>query len=402
MTSNHDVPAASDDALLRIRHSLAHVLAQAVLELRPGSTLGFGPAIDDGFYYDFVLSAPLSEVDFETIERIMRRILNEGQTFEREALQREAALTRLDAMNEPYKRQYAQELFETRDLEDLSFYRNGPFVDMCEGPHVRSTREIPADAFRLRSVAGAYWRGDSDNVMMTRIYAWAFADRATLEAHVRAYEEAQANDHKRLGPALDIYDFDPAVGRGLPLWLPNGTIVRDELEKLARELEFRGGYQRVATPHIARADLYRTSGHLPYYTDDMFPGMHVQETDADEPQDTYVLRPMNCPHHHRIFAARPRSYRDLPLRLAEYGQCYRWESSGAVSGLLRTRGFCMNDAHIYCTEDQVREEIRQVIGLYQEVYRTLGLIDFDVRLSRWDSRRTEKYVDDPAAWARCE
>ncbi|MGD8829159.1 MAG: threonine--tRNA ligase [Pseudomonadales bacterium] len=402
MTSNQDAPAAFDDALLRIRHSLAHVLAQAVLELRPGSTLGFGPAIDDGFYYDFVLSAPLSEDDFADIERIMRRILKEGQLFEQETLEREAALVRLDDMNEPYKREYAQELFETRDLKDLSFYRNGPFVDMCEGPHVRSTREIPADAFRLRSLAGAYWRGDSDNVMMTRIYAWAFSDRETLETHVRAYEEAQAKDHKRLGPALDLYDFDPAVGRGLPLWLPNGTVVRDELEKLARELEFRGGYQRVATPHIARTDLYRTSGHLPYYADDMFPGMHVQETDAEEPRDSYVLRPMNCPHHHRIFAARPRSYRDLPLRLAEYGQCYRWESSGAVSGLLRTRGFCMNDAHIYCTEDQVREEIRQVILLYQEVYRTLGLVDFDVRLSRWDPRRTDKYVNDPAAWARCE
>jgi threonyl-tRNA synthetase len=393
---------SADDELLRIRHSLAHVLAQAVVELRPGTTLGFGPAIDDGFYYDFVLSEPLSEDDFPAIERTMRRILKQGQRFEREELDPAGALARLDGMHEPYKREYAEELLARDGTDILSFYRNGPFVDLCEGPHVRDTRQIPRDAFRLRSVAGAYWRGDSGNVMMTRIYAWAFADRATLEAHVEAYEQAQARDHKRLGRDLDFYHVDNTVGRGLPLWLPNGTIVRDELEKLAKELEFQDGYQRVATPQIARTDLYHRSGHLPYYQEDMFPTMNVLDEEGEGPAESYVLRPMNCPHHHRVFAARPRSYRDLPLRLAEYGQCYRWESSGAVSGLLRVRGFCMNDAHLYCTEAQVKQEFAQVMRLYQRVYEVLGLSDYRVRLSRWDPARTDKYVNDPAAWAHCE
>jgi threonyl-tRNA synthetase len=402
MSLDQQPERSSDDWLRRMRHSLAHVLAQAVLELRPGSTLGFGPAIDDGFYYDFILSNPLSEEDFPQIERIMRRILKQGQRFEREELERDAALARLEEMNEPYKREYAEELLGRPGVVRLSFYRNGAFLDMCEGPHVDHTRQIPRDAFKLRSLAGAYWRGDADNVMMTRIYAWAFADRETLNTHVEAYEAAQARDHKRLGPQLDIYHVDNLVGRGLPLWLPNGTIVRDELEKLARELEFKAGYQRVATPHLAKADLYHTSGHLPYYAEDMFPAMAVHDPDSEEIDEAYVLRPMNCPHHHRVFASRPRSYRDLPLRLAEYGHCYRWESSGAVSGLLRVRGFCMNDAHIYCMPAQIRDEVKQVMSLYQEAYRVLGLDDYTLRFSRWDPERTEKYVDNPAAWAYCE
>ena len=407
MSLEHSGGENADSDLYRIRHSLAHVMAQAVLDMRPGSTLGFGPPIGDGFYYDFVLTEPLNEDDFPEIERRMRRILKQGQRFYREELAEDEALARIDEMGEPYKREYAQELLSREDLEGLSFYRNGTFLDMCEGPHVDTTRDIPRDAFKLRSVAGAYWRGDSDNVMMTRIYAWAFDTREALDAHVTAFELAQERDHKKLGRELDIFHLDELVGRGLPLWLPNGAVLREELEKLAKELEFRAGYERVATPHLARADLYRKSGHLPYYADDMFPLMELREDGEDGAavKEAYVLRPMNCPHHHSIFAARPRSYRELPLRLAEYGHVYRFEESGAVSGLLRVRGMCMNDAHIYCTEEQIRSEFKGVMQMYAEAYAAFGLSDYRVRLSRWDpgdNRRREKYVDNPEAWEYCE
>ena len=469
-----------DDGLYRVRHSLAHVLAQAVLEMRPGATLGFGPPIKDGFYYDFILSEPLTEADFPEIERRMRKIIKKGQRFYREDLPAADALRRIDEMGEPYKREYGAELIEKHGLGELSFYRNGPFLDMCEGPHVDTTKDLPRDAFKLRSVAGAYWRGDSDNVMMTRIYAWAFASRDELDAQVARWQQAQARDHKKLGRELGIFAIDGDVGRGLPLWLPNGTVIRDELEKLAKELEFKAGYQRVATPHLAREALYFKSGHLPYYADDMYPAMEVMETvgpagggssdDAEQApaaaidaaksekpeagtgdaggqaahsgtgsvgtdsgsaqtadegrrasdasgaagpsaksaavvKEAYRLRPMNCPHHHKVFASSPRSYRDLPLRLAEYGHVYRWEDSGAVGGLLRVRGMCMNDAHIYCTEAQIKDEFKAVMRLYQQAYEVLGLSDYVVRLSRWDPedpKGREKYVDNPAAWTRSE
>ena len=398
---------SADDALYRLRHSLAHVLAQAVLDLRPGSTLGFGPPIDDGFYYDFILSEPITEEHFPELEQRMRRILKKGQRFYREDLPLSDAFARLDEMQEPYKREYAAELVDKNGLDSLSFYRNGPFLDMCEGPHVDTTRDIPRDAFKLRSVAGAYWRGDADNVMMTRIYAWAYADKAALDTAVSAYKLAQERDHKKLGRELDLFLIDDEIGRGLPLWLPNGTVIRDELEKLAFELEFKAGYQRVVTPHIAKAELYARTGHLAHYKDSMYPPMEVTEESADgeSVRETYMLRPMNCPHHHKIYASRLRSYRELPVRLAEYGDVYRWEASGAVSGLARVRGMSMNDAHIYCTEDQVKEVFKEVISQYDEAYRILGLNDYTIRLSRWDPddpKGREKYVDDPHAWQRTE
>ncbi len=396
------------DQLYRLRHSLAHVLAQAVLELRPGSTLGFGPPIADGFYYDFILTEPITANDFPELERRMKRILKSRQNFYCESLSADDALARLVEMNEPHKREYAQELLEKQGLDGLTFYRNGPFVDMCEGPHVENTREIPRDCFKLRSVAGAYWRGDSDRVMMTRIYAWAFESKAKLDEAVEKYQLAQARDHKKLGAELGLFRIDPQVGRGLPLWLPKGTVLRDELEKLARELEFQAGYERVATPHLAKTDLYYTSGHLPYYADDMYPFMNITEEDDDggsEVKESYVLKPMNCPHHHRIYASAPRSYRDLPMRLAEYGQVYRMEESGAVSGLLRVRGMCMNDAHIYCTEAQIKEEFKAVMTLHDRMYEILGLDEYRVRLSLMDpedEKRADKYVSNPEAWANSE
>lgn len=396
-----------DDALYRIRHSLAHVLAQAVLEIRPGSTLGFGPPIKDGFYYDFILSEPITDEDFPKLEQAMRRIIKKGQRFYREELSRDDALNQLSEMNEPYKREYALELLDRNDVSELLFYRNGPFLDMCEGPHVDTTRDIPRDGFKLRSVAGAYWRGDSDNVMMTRIYAWAFSDKANLDLRVDEYEQALLRDHKKLGRELSIYAIDNDIGRGLPLWLPNGTVIRDELEKLAKELEFKANYQRVATPHIARRDLFYQTGHLPYYADAMYPPMELTEEgdNGERIKEAYVLKPMNCPHHHKIFSSEPRSYRDLPLRFAEYGQVYRFEESGAVGGLMRVRGMSMNDAHIYCTEDQIKSEFRNVMALHDEAYAILGLDNYYLRFSRWDPldpKGKDKYVDDPKSWETCE
>ncbi|MFO0631621.1 MAG: threonine--tRNA ligase [Nannocystaceae bacterium] len=395
------------DDLYRIRHSLAHVLAQAVLQLRPGSTLGFGPPIDDGFYYDFILSAPLSEEDFPELEKRMKHIIKQGQAFERDDLPAAEALSRIEGMNEPYKRQYAEELIHKRGLSSLSFYKNGSFLDMCEGPHVENTRKIPEGCFKLRSIAGAYWRGDSRNAMMTRIYAWAYASKEELEAKVKAYHEALARDHKKLGRELEIFVIDEDIGKGLPLWLPNGTVLRDELEKLAKELEFKAGYVRVATPHLTKADLYYKTGHLPYYASHMYPVMELREQVDGESvvKESYYLRPMNCPHHHRIFASRKRSYRELPLRLAEYGQVYRFEDGGALSGLLRVRGMCMNDAHIYCTEEQAHAEFLAVMELHRQCYEILGLSDYYMRFSTWDPadpKGKEKYIDDPEGWERAQ
>jgi len=402
-----NAPHAPDEPLHRIRHSLAHVLAQAVLEYRPGSTLGFGPPVADGFYYDFILSEPISEEDFPELEKRMKHILKRNQRFEREELPRDEAMARLSGMQEPYKREYAEELFEKKSLSTLTFYRSGAFLDMCDGPHVENTKDIPRGCFKLRSVAGAYWRGDSRNVMMTRLYAWAFESEEVLEAHVKAYHEALARDHKKLGKELELFVIDEQVGKGLPLWLPNGTVIRDELERLAKELEFKAGYHRVATPHLTKAGLYYQTGHLPYYKDHIYPIMELKEqTESGEVvREAYCLKPMNCPHHHRIFAARKRSYRELPLRLAEYGQVYRFEDSGALSGLLRVRGMCMNDAHIYCTEENLKREFLAVMELHKQLYEILGLTDYYMRFSTWDPddpKGKSKYVDDPVAWEKSQ
>ena len=399
----------SQDPLYRLRHSLAHVMAQAVLEMRPGSTRGFGPPIDTGFYYDFVLSSPLTPEDLPEIEKRMRAILARDVAFVREELPLEQAFQRLQEMGEPYKAEYARELAAKHDLASLSFYVSGAFVDMCEGPHVASTREIPNGSFKLRSIAGAYWRGDERQQMMTRIYAWAYRDKQELEEAVRRHEEGLKRDHKKLGAQLDLFVIDPEVGKGLPLWLPHGTVIRDELEKLAKEEEFQAGYLRVATPHVTRQELYLHSGHLPYYRNVMYPPMRLEERSEEGggqvTSEVYYLKPMNCPHHHRIFAARMRSYRELPLRLAEYGDVYRFEEHGALSGLLRVRGMSMNDAHIYCAEEQIQDEFLAVMRLHEKYFQLLGIEGFYLRLSLWnpdDPKGKEKYVDNPEAWRRTE
>lgn len=395
MHEDHEANADMGEPLLRRRHSLAHVLAQAVREVRPDARLGFGPAIETGFYYDFLLETPLSDHDLAAVEERMRRIVREDQPFQRVDLPVDEAVARLERMGEPLKVEWAREL-AARGEASLSFYENGAFADLCEGPHVSRTGEIAADAFKLDKVAGAYWRGDEKRPMLTRVYGLAFPSRDELDAFLEQRRLAEERDHRKLGRELELFAISPEVGPGLPLWLPHGTVVRDELEALARETEFRAGYERVATPHITRAQLYYTSGHLPYYQEGMFPPMRL------EGEDDYYLKPMNCPHHHMIYAHRPRSYRELPVRLAEYGSVYRYEQSGALSGLLRVRGMTMNDAHIYCRPDQLEEELRAVVEMHRYYYDLFRLSSFWMRLSLHEPTDGNKYVEDPEAWAYSE
>ncbi|MBL7663230.1 threonine--tRNA ligase [bacterium] len=385
----------SGDALYKLRHSLAHVLAQAVLELRPKAKLAFGPPIDHGFYYDFDLGEPITHDDLPKIEERMRRIIGEKQQFEQITRSLDESVKLLSGRGEVYKVEYAQELIE-RGEKTLGFYKNGPFEDMCRGPHVVHTGEIPKDCFALDNIAGAYWRGDEKRPQLTRIYGLAFQTKAELEAFQEQRRLAKERDHRKLGTELEIYTIVDKIGPGLPLWMPNGTVLRDQLENYAKEIEFKAGYKRVATPHITKANLYYTSGHLPYYKGSMFPPMEVE---GEEP---YFLKPMNCPHHHMIYKSRPRSYRELPLRLAEYGTCYRFEDSGALSGLLRVRMLSMNDSHIYCRPDQLQEEFRAVLDLHAMYYKKFRLSDYWMRLSLHDPKNKEKYVDDPEAWKYSE
>ncbi len=397
-----------DEALHRIRHSLSHVMAQAVQELHPGTVLGFGPPIEDGFYYDFLFPEPISDGDLKDIQKRMQKIIKSGQEFAQEELSIDDAVARLEGMGEPHKVEYAKELAEKRGLETLGFYTNGPFVDMCEGPHVANTKELPVTGFKLHSLAGAYWRGDEKNVMMTRIYAYAFETKEKLKEYVAAVALAQKRDHRKLGAALDLYVIDERVGKGLPLWLPKGTVIRRELEKLVAEFEFEAGYEQVSTPHITKRGLYETSGHIPLYMEGMYPPMTLHEEGkeaTDGPVEEYYLRPMNCPHHHLIFGARKRSYRELPLRLAEYGTVYRYERGGALQGLTRVRGMTMNDAHLYVTHEQLLDEFKAVLDLHARYYELFGLTDYFLRLSQWDPddpKRAGKYVDDPENWAWSE
>jgi threonyl-tRNA synthetase len=392
--------------LYRERHSLAHVLAQAVLNRFPGAKLAFGPPIDDGFYYDFLLPRPIGEEDFPALEKDMRRIIAEGQQFVREDLPAADALARIEQMDQPFKLEYARELIASRNLDSLSFYTNGPFVDLCEGPHVENTRQLPPDAFALHNIAGAYWRGDERNPMLTRIYGYAFPTAAGLKQHLAAVALAKERDHRKLGVELGIFAVSDYIGKGLPLWLPNGAAIRQQLETLAYEMEFKRGYKRVATPHIAHRDLYVTSGHIPLYEDAMFPPMAVAgEGGPDSPDETFYLKPMHCPHHHMIFAAQPRSYRDLPLRLSEYSEVYRYERAGQLQGLTRVRGMCMNDAHLYVTPEQLKDELKGVMELHRAYYDLFGFKDYYLRLSMWDPndpKRRAKYVDEPEAWAFSE
>ncbi len=378
-----------------MRHSLSHVLAQAVLEMFPEAKLGIGPDIENGFYYDFELPRALIPEDLPLIEKKMKHIIKQHQEFKQYSEPADASIKFLKKIKQNYKVELAEEL-KAEGEKEISFYENGSFVDMCRGPHVNNTLDLPADGFRLHRIAGAYWRGDEKNPMLQRIYGLAFATKAELEKHVAMLEEQIKRDHRKLGKELDIYTMDEDIGAGLALWMPNGTVIRDELEKLAKEYEWKDGYQRVATPHICKEKIYLTSGHLPYYAESMFPPMDVDG-------EKYYLKPMNCPHHHKIYAARPRSYQDLPLRLAEYGQCYRFEDSGALFGLMRVRGFCMNDAHIYVTPEQVKDEFIKVIKLHEAYYKLLGIERVEYRLSLHSKEGLgKKYFDDEKLWIKAE
>lgn len=401
--------------LYKLRHSLAHVMAQAVQELYPGVKLGFGPPIDDGFYYDFLFpeGVVLTDDDLKEIQKKMQKICREDQPFVQEELPVAEAVARLEAMGEPHKVEYCRELHDKKGFETIGFYTNGPFVDMCEGPHVENTKNLRPDCFKLHSLAGAYWRGDEKNVQLTRIYAYAFPTKEELKAHAQAVEEAKKNDHRILGQKLGIYSIADEVGKGLPLWLPNGAAIRHELEKLAYEMEFAAGYHKVSTPEITREGLYYTSGHLPLYKHSMFPPMELYEEGPDggghgaeeNPTERYYLKPMNCPHHHMIYKAQKHSYRDLPLRISEYGRCYRFERAGALQGLTRVRGMCMNDAHIYVTPDQLKDEFKAVMDLHKTYYDLFGFEDYYLRLSQWDPddpKKADKFVDDPEGWAFTE
>lgn len=379
--------------LYRIRHSLAHVLAQAVLEIRPGAKLGFGPPVENGFYYDFDLSPPLTPEDLPDLEKRMRRIIKSKETFTREDPPVAEVLAALKKIDATYKLEQAEEL--QAKGEQLSLYRSGDFWDLCEGPHVDSTGELPADAFKLDTLAGAYWRGSEKNKMLQRIYGLAFQTKVELDAYLARRELAKERDHRKLGQAMSLFTISDDVGKGLVLWLPKGAAIREALEKLAKETEFRWGYERVATPHIAKEGLYLTSGHLPYYAKDMFPPMTGEG-------ETFYLKAMNCPHHHIIFGSEPRSYRDLPLRLAEYGMCYRYEQSGELAGLLRVRAMGMNDAHIYCTPEQTKQEFIDVMRLHLFYYDLFGITDYWMRLSLPDLSNTDKYVAKPEQWHAAE
>ncbi|MER3536552.1 MAG: threonine--tRNA ligase [Thermus sp.] len=386
------------------RHTLAHVLAQAVKEYfrekgyDPESVkLGIGPVIEHGFYYDIDAPEPISDEDLPAIEARMREILKRDLPLRRFVLSREEALARYQG-KDPYKTELIQEIPEG---EEISFYQQGDeaygFTDLCRGPHVPSTGRIPPH-FKLTHVAGAYWRGDENRPMLQRVYGVAFRTEEELKEHLWRLEEAKKRDHRRLGKELELFLIDPMVGKGLVLWLPKGNILREELIQFMRQEQIRRGYQLVTTPHIGSLELYKTSGHYPYYAESQFPPIRFQERGEEE---EYLLKPMNCPHHIRIYAHRKRSYRELPLRLAEFGTVYRYEKAGELLGLTRVRGFTQDDAHIFCTPEEVKGEFLGVLDLVLHVFHTLGLKDYRARIGVREPG-SSKYVGDEAKWALAE
>ncbi len=384
--------------LERLRHSCAHVLATAVLRLWPDARLDIGPPTVEGFYYDFDLEHRFSPEDFETIEAEMKKVTKENQTFERSTKTREEAKAYYAERGQNFKVERVDDIPEG---EEISFYQNGEFVDLCAGPHVMRTGNIKA--FKLLRVAAAYYRGNEKNPQLQRIYGTAFKNKTQLNDWLEAQEEARKRDHRKIGREMQLFAFDDDVGPGLPLWLPKGTVLIEELEKLAKETEFDAGYERVRTPHLARENMYKTSGHLPYYAESMFPPMEVKDDDPDKPTDRIYLKAMNCPHHHKIFSAVPRSYRELPLRLAEYGTCYRYERSGELMGLMRVRSMQMNDAHIYCTPEQFADEFRAVNEMYLKYFKIFGFEKYSMRFSTHSPERLgDKYVDEAELWKQTE
>jgi threonyl-tRNA synthetase len=397
--------------LERIRHSCAHVLATAILRLWPEAQFAAGPPVENGFYYDVELSHRISPEDFAAIEAEMKKEIKANHTFEKIVVTREQALKdaqsgRLGGLAERPGNPGKFKLGNLADIpagEPITYFKNGEFLDLCAGPHVMRTGNI--GAFKLTSVASAYYKGDEKNPQLQRIYGTAFKNKTEMEAYFKMLEEAKKRDHRKIGQEMHLFSMDPEfTGPGLPLWLPRGTAILEELEKLAKETEFAAGYVRVKTPHLAREKMYLTSGHLPLlYKDSMFPPMILREGGSDAPEERYYLKAMNCPHHHRIFAAEPRSYRDLPLRLAEYGTCYRYEQSGELFGLMRVRSLNMNDAHIYCTPEQFASEFNAVNEMYLKYFKIFGIEKHVMRFSTHDPAKLgQKFVNEPALWIQTE
>jgi len=392
-----------DTQLYKVRHSAAHVMAQAVLELFPEGKVTIGPPVENGFYYDFDLPRNLTPEDLQQIEKRMRQIVQGKHEFKKTVISADEA--RKIFADQPYKLELIEGL-EQGGLDeygnpldgppDISIYQHDTFTDLCRGPHVATTKEIKQDAFKLMNVAGAYWRGDEKNKMLQRIYGTAWESKKELEDYLHQMEEAKKRDHRKLGRELEIFIFDDEVGPGLPLWLPNGTVMVDELEALAKEMETNAGYSRVKTPHLTKEDLFIRSGHLPYYAESMYPPMELEGV-------KYYVKPMNCPMHHKIFSSKGRSYRDLPVRLAEYGTCYRYEKSGELFGLMRVRSMQMNDAHIYCSEEQFEQEFMGVIDLYKKYFDLFGIDKYVMRLSlHGKAGLGKKYVDNERLWVKTE
>jgi threonyl-tRNA synthetase len=372
-------------------HSSAHLMAEALEFYYPGVKFWVGPPVDNGFYYDVDLGdQAISSEDFKKIEEKMLELARQNNAYVRKEMSKKDAVDYFTQKNDEYKLDLLQ------NLEDgtISFYTQGNFTDLCRGPHIPSTGVIKAA--KLTAIAGAYWKGDEKNKQLTRLYGITFTKQKELEEYLNMIEEAKKRDHRKLGKELGIYTMDDDIGQGLILWMPNGTVIIEELEKLAKKTELAAGYKRVVTPHIAKESLYLTSGHLPYYAESMFPPMIMDG-------EKYYLKAMNCPHHHKIFDAEPKSYRDMPYRIAEYGTCYRYEQSGELFGLMRVRCLHMNDAHIYCTKEQFAQEFRAVNDMYLKYFKIFGIEKYVMRLSLHDPAKLgQKYVNEPELWKETE
>lgn len=385
-----------EEKLLTIRHSLSHLLAAAVLEMFPEAKLGIGPAIENGFYYDFDLPRTLIPEDLPILEEKMRALVKKDLEFQKYAEPTEKAVGFWEKAKQPYKVELAQEL--VKEEKEVLFYRSGDFVDLCEGPHIKSTKEISADAFRLDKIAGAYWRGSEKNKMLRRIYGLAFESKEKLNEYLKNREEAEKRDHRKIGKELDLFVFSDLIGKGLPLFTSKGATIKRELEHFVVDEEIKRGYEHIITPHLAKVDLYRTSGHYPYYKDTMYPTMKIDE-------DELILRPMTCPHHFMLYKSKPRSYKELPLKFAELASQFRYEKSGELTGLTRVRAFCLADAHIFAAVEQAKEVISDVLNLIEYANDVFGLKkgdDYRYRLSLGDRHDNKKYYKDDAAWNKAE
>ncbi len=391
-----------------IRHSLAHLLATATLSLRPDTLLTIGPAVDNGFYYDMDFMEPLKDSDLPVIESKMKEILKAWTISSKKGeapdaprfIHKEvsADIARTLFANNPYKLELIEEIAAKGEAITLYTVGSGTvfeFTDLCRGGHAENMSEIETDSFKLSRIAGAYWRGDEKNKMLTRIYGTAFETGAELKKHLEDIEEARKRDHRMLGEKLDLFCFEESIGKGLPLWLPKGNIIKEELENWAKETEKKWGYQRVTTPIITKENLFYTSGHLPLYKESMYAPLQIED-------ENYYIKPMNCPFHHKIFSARMRSYKELPLRIAEYGWCHRYEDSGSLFGLMRVRGMQMNDAHIYIQKENAVDEFVNVIKLHEYYYKTLGIENYEMELALRDPSKMDKYHGNEEDWKDAE